>query len=130
MTSVVLDASALIALMRRERGADRVEAAIGDAVISAVNYSEVCKKAVEQGGRVDFVASFVDGLSIAVIPFDREMAAVSAALYSETKSHGLSFADRACLALGERMKAEVLTAEQKWKLLTVATKITVIRKPQ
>jgi len=46
------------------------------------------------------VIAFIHSLSIAIIPFDELQAEVSASLYPETKKHGMSFADRACLALG------------------------------
>ena len=46
MTSVVLDASAVIAVLRSEPGADIVRSALSDAVITAVNYSEVLKKTI------------------------------------------------------------------------------------
>jgi PIN domain nuclease of toxin-antitoxin system len=80
VTSVVLDASALLAFLRSEPGADQVASALGDAVISAVNYSEVLKKTIERGGEIEAAADFIRGLSVAIIPFDEEQAAASAAL--------------------------------------------------
>ena len=49
VTSVVLDASALMAFLHSEPGGDIVWQALPDALISAVNYSEVLKKAIERG---------------------------------------------------------------------------------
>ena len=69
MTSVVLDASALIALLRSEPGAEVVRKSLAGAVISAVNYSEVLKKTIERGGPVKIAVSRIDALSIAIIPF-------------------------------------------------------------
>ncbi|MGA8734585.1 MAG: type II toxin-antitoxin system VapC family toxin [Terriglobales bacterium] len=127
MTSVVLDASALIAFLRSEPGADKVAKALGDAVISAVNYSEVLKKAIERGGAIETVADFIRGLGVAIIPFDEQHAAASAELYPHSKKHGMSFADRACLSLGVLRRVTVLTAERKMGLLTLPIKVTVIR---
>ena len=70
MTDTVLDASALMALLRKEPGAEVVRAALAEAVISAVNYSEVLKKTVERGGSPESTTDFIQGLAIAIIPFD------------------------------------------------------------
>ena len=127
MTSVVLDASAVIALLRSEPGCDIVRSAASDAMITAVNYSEVLKKTIERGGTGDAAASFVRGLSIVIIPFDHALAAVSAELYLQTKEHGLSLADRACLALGIQRNCKVLTSERRMALPTLSIKVKLIR---
>jgi ribonuclease VapC len=127
VTSVVLDASAVIALLRSEPGFDVVQNAIADSLITAVNYSEVLKKTIERGGTGDAAASFVRGLSIAIVPFDENLAAVSAALYLQTKEHGLSLADRACLALGIQRNCKVLTSERRMALPTLSIKVRLIR---
>jgi PIN domain nuclease of toxin-antitoxin system len=51
VSSVVLDASALLALLNAEPGADAVEAAMAadGAVMSIVNWAEVLSKAAETG---------------------------------------------------------------------------------
>lgn len=48
----VLDVSALLCLFNQEEGQDRVLAALGESVISGVNYFEVVAKLVERGGAV------------------------------------------------------------------------------
>jgi len=127
VTSVVLDASAVIALLRSEPGCDIVQGAIADAIITAVNYSEVLKKTIERGGTGEAAASFVSGLSIAIIPFDETLAAMSAGLYLQTKEHGLSLADRACLALGIQRNCKVLTSERRMALPKLSIKVKLIR---
>ena len=127
MTSGVLDASAVIALLRSEPGCDVVQGAIADAVISTVNYSEVLKKTIERGGTGDAAAAFVRGLSIAIILFDETLAAMSAELYPQTKEHGLSLADRACLALGIQRNCKVLTSERRMALPSLSIKVKLIR---
>ena len=127
MTSVVLDASALLAYLSAEPGADVVDAALGDAVISAVNYSEILKKAIERGGASEAAAEIIHGLSVVVIPFDEAHAIAAAELYPQAKPHGMSFADRACLSLGILRRSVVLTAERKMKLVTLPIKVKLIR---
>jgi ribonuclease VapC len=127
VTSVVLDASALIALLRSEPGAEVVRQSLDGAIISAVNYSEVLKKTVERGGPIAIAVSRIEALSVSIIPFDERQAAGCAELYPDGKPHGMSFADRACLALGVQRRLTVLTAEKKMRLLTLPIKVKVIR---
>jgi ribonuclease VapC len=127
VTSAVLDASAVLAVMNSERGADIVLAALADAAISAVNYSEVLKKTIERNTPVQPVLDFIGGWPIEIVAFDEAFAAMSARLYPETKSHGLSFADRACLALGLQRNCKVLTSERRMALPTLSIKVKLIR---
>lgn len=127
VTSAVLDASALIALLRAEPGADIVRGALPGSLLNAVNYSEVLKKTIERGGSGESAAAFIAGLSVMVIPFDAELASIAANLYPQTKEHGLSLADRACLALGIQRNCVVLTAERAMGLIALPIKVKVIR---
>jgi ribonuclease VapC len=128
LTKVVLDASALMALLRREPGADLVHRRLADSLISAVNYSEVLKKSIERQAAPEVVRAFVRNIALPIIPFDAALAVDSASLYPTTKAYGMSFADRACLALGIRQNAEVLTTEAKMAEIELPIKVTLIRK--
>lgn len=127
MSSVVLDASALIAVLRREPGAERLATLIENSAISAVNYSEVIKKTVERGGSRLRVEVLVNELAIDVLPFDRAQGSAAALFYPASKHLGLSFADRACLALAQSLGSPVATAEQKWAKLSVGVEVMLIR---
>lgn len=127
MASAVLDASALLAFLNSEPGADIVRGALHDAIISAVNYSEVLKKTIERNGSAERVSGIIRDLSVAIIPFDDAQAAATAALYPETKAYGLSLADRACIALGLQRHGTVFTADGDWKLLKLSLKLKLIR---
>ena len=89
MTSVVLDASALIAVMNSEPGAEVVRPVLGKAIISAVNYSEVLKKTIERCQTIGPVVAFVHGFSIEIVPFDESLATTSAELFPQTKPQGM-----------------------------------------
>jgi len=127
VTSVVLDASALMAFLHSEPGGDKVWEAMSNALISAVNYAEVLKKAIERGKEAVDVASVIRSLSLTIVPFDEDMAMHSATLYPVAKEHGMSFADRACLALGVARGLCVLTAERKMGLIKLPIKVKLIR---
>jgi len=115
MTSVVLDASAVIALVRDEPGADRVAEHLGNAVISAVNFQEVVKALLLRGFEVDVIREILDNLRLDVRPHDADAAFASALLVSETAQYGRGLGDRTCMALGVALDYPVLTTDREWK---------------
>ena len=125
--SVVHDASSLLAVAFREPGAEVARAKLRGSVISAVNWSEVVLAVMERGGRVEGLAQVFGGLGVSVMPFDVKVAARAAALYPVTRDSGLSFEDRACLALGLELNREIVTADRRWAGLELEVKIVVIR---
>ena len=100
---------------------------IPGALISAVNYSEVLKKAIERCQTTGPIAALLHSYSVEIVPFDEALAAASAELFPETKQHGLSFADRACLALGIQHKRRVFTSERRMGLVSLPIKVKLIR---
>jgi len=113
----VFDASAVLAAIFEEPGADRVEAlwAEGDNLLCAVNYAEVVAKLAERGMGDAEIATVIEGIPLDVIPFDRRSAHQAGLLRQATKALGLSLGDRACLALGMAREARVVTADRSWK---------------
>lgn len=116
--TVLLDASALLALINEEPGAEEVENVLGDAAISAVNIAEVAAKLAEVDWSPSEISAMVTDLQMDVIDFNLNHAVMSAELRSETKQFGLSLADRACLAVGIDRQLEVITADRVWLELT------------
>ena|SRR6266436_6589449 len=96
-----------------------------NASISAVNLSEVLARLQEIGMPEDDVA--VARLNLRVVAFDELQARATAQLRSLTRHFGLSPADRACLALGDRLRCAVVTADRIWASLDVGVEIVVIR---
>src|SRR3972149_11529847 len=124
VSEAVLDASALLAVLQDERGAELVEAAAaGGALISAVNWAEVLSKLADAGEHLeplseDLVWSAVLR-DVGVIPFGVEDAERVAELRSATRGLGLSLADRACLALAMRLELPALTTDRAWTELAL-----------
>jgi len=112
--STVLDASALLAMLFAEPGAETVADAIGDgAAASTVNISEVATVLVRHQRDAETILGRVCE-QISVEPFTERDAFGAAAMYPETASCGLSLGDRACLALAQRLGVPALTAEHAW----------------
>jgi PIN domain nuclease of toxin-antitoxin system len=127
VAEAVLDASALIAFLRNEPGADQVAAVLTRSCISAVNLAETYSKLVQYGKPLDAVAYQVERLRITVIPFDEEQATLVASLWKDTQPAGLSLGDRACLALALKKSLPALTTEREWQKCSLGVEIVKIR---
>jgi PIN domain nuclease of toxin-antitoxin system len=128
MNEVVLDASAILAFLQRERGADRLTDEILDhAVTSTVNLAEVQTKLVKGGFSPDEAWAQTLSVVISAVPYTEEHAKTAGALITTTEKYGLSLGDRSCLALAIALNAPVYTTEQLWKNLEVGVPIHVIR---
>ena len=127
MIEGVLDSSALLAWFRAEPGGEEVRKVIGRAAISSVNLAEVVTKLIEFGHDRDEAVEVVRDFPCEVIAFDTEMALLTGALRAETKRHGLSLGDRACLALAMRERCPALTTDRAWAQLEVGVEIRMLR---
>lgn len=127
MAESVLDASAVLAVIQGEPGADMVMAALEDTLISTVNYAEVISKLVERGATYEDADAAVQKIAVPVVDFDLALARRTGALRSATRSRGLSLADRACLALGERERVPVLTSDRRWEGALPNIEVRLIR---
>lgn len=117
MTILVLDTSALLALLNAEAGAaevgDRLKAA-ASVRMSSINLGELASKLVDYRKPATEAGSIVRGLGIAVTPVGVQDAIEIGRLRKRGRAVGLSLADRACLVLGARLRATVLTADREW----------------
>ena len=125
--SLVLDASALLAYLQNEVGADSVATGLEGALVSAVNWSEVLQKAMRAGVDTDGMARDFMALGVQFRPFTSEQAEIAAQLWNRTRQRGLSLADRACLALAIETASPVLTADRIWTELNLELDIHVVR---
>jgi ribonuclease VapC len=126
--NVVLDASALLALLHNEKGADKVEEAIFDkAVISTVNWTEVIQKAIARNISIDDLDNELAIVGLSYFSFDRQQARIAGNLWQQTRELGLSLGDRACLALAIHLDLPVLTADKIWQQLDIGVSIQLIR---
>jgi len=131
VSQIVIDASAVIALLRDEQGGDQVEQALAGsehyeiavARISAVNLTEIHQ---QLGPTLPALIGGA-GSVIQVADFTAEQAAIAAAMQEATRPLGLSLADRACLALAKELGLSVLTADRTWADAEVGVDVTLIR---
>ena len=126
MASAVLDASALLVLLKGEPGTDEVAEALPGAVLSAVNLAEVVGKLVDSGMPDEALRGLLEGLSLGVAPFDQGDAYAAGLLRAPTRRAGLSLGDRACLALAKRLDLPALTTDRAWKRVRSGATVRIV----
>ncbi len=125
MSNYVLDASAILALLNNEPGADIVQAVLSNetCIMSAVNWSEVAKKLSGRNLAVESVAQTLKGLGLEFQNFDYNQAVATARL----QAPALSLGDRACLALAQSLAAVALSSDRIWQTYNLGISIQLIR---
>ncbi|WP_445682865.1 type II toxin-antitoxin system VapC family toxin [Radicibacter daui] len=129
MSGVILDASALLAMLREEPGGAEVAGVIHDAWISAVNYAEVVSHFVHAGMPAIEVDAMLRPLPFSILAADTETARLAGRLRALTSDAGLSLGDRFCLALSLQEGLPAWTADRQWGSIAdrIGAKIFIIR---
>lgn len=127
MAEAVLDASVILAAIKREPGSELVAGLIPVSAMGAVNAAEVISKLVEWGYAPDDARAELAATGLDIIDADSDLAFHAGALRGPTRPLGLSLGDRFCLALGMRLQLPVYTAERRWLALSPSMDIRLIR---
>jgi PIN domain nuclease of toxin-antitoxin system len=127
MNEVILDASAVLALLNEEPGAEVVQKYLPKARISSVNLAEVIARLNLVGMPTEHIVEALNLLSLDVVPFDEDQALQAGILARETKALGLSLGDRACFALGIATGCAVLTADKVWLEVNLGVEVVLAR---
>lgn len=129
MKPLVLDASALLALLFDEPGAENVETLMHRAadkdqpvLMSAVNWAEVCYRVENKLGATALAQAkeFATNTPIAVVPSDRKLAEAAAGYKAADR---LGLADAFAAALARSRKADLVTADREFKSVEGEIKI-------
>ncbi|WP_032138870.1 type II toxin-antitoxin system VapC family toxin [Rickettsia tamurae] len=111
---VVLDTSALLALLQNEPGSTIVKPLIQFSCMSTVNITEVLTSLQRMKITMDTAYTLVTEIIPSIIPFDLEQAAHTAQLQPYTQPKGLSLGDRACITLGIKLQVPIYTVDKIW----------------
>ena len=126
MRRAALDASAILAVLFREPGANVIKDHYDEGIVSSVNLSEVVSKLSDRGMPSSEAREFLSELGLAVRPFDERLAYIAGALREATRPKGLSLGDRACLALGIAEAVPVVTVDTIWAEVSEAIGVEVV----
>jgi len=122
-----VDASAVLAVLNDEPGADLLASPDDRFIVSAVNLAEVVAKLTDDGIAPDAIDEMIDQLPLEVHAFGAEMAVVTGLLRTATRRFGLSLGDRACLALARGLDLPALTTDRAWRQLDLDVAVRLLR---
>jgi ribonuclease VapC len=125
----VLDASAVLAWLFRERGEQLVDRMLEHAAMSTVNLAEVLYRADEEGMPTEGLQHDLEALGVQVVPFTDEDARLLVEVRRAARRQGLrlSLADCCCLATGVRLNLPVVGADQAWEALRLGIEVVPLR---
>lgn len=115
--NILLDASALLALIQEEPGGEIIKPLLKFSVMSTVNVAESLTVLQRTGLPTQESLILITDIIATIIPFDLEQAGYAAELQSYVQHRGLSLGDRACLALGIKLQIPIYTADKVWAQL-------------
>jgi ribonuclease VapC len=127
MTEYVFDASAVLAELYDEPGADVVRACKAGARLSALNFAEVVSKLVDNGMQPAIARQMASELPLTIVALDRRGATEAGILRLTMRRAGLSLGDRVCIALAAELGLPVLTADREWARLDLGVEVRLIR---
>lgn len=124
---IVLDASAILALIQEEPGAEVIRPLLKQSMMSTVNIAETLTSLQRVDIGPEEGLEYMSLLISEIVDFDIEQALEVAVLFPKVKHKGLSLGDRACLALGKKYHATIYTADKIWKDADAGLDIQLIR---
>ena len=125
--TVVLDASAVLAFLQGEPGADKVGDALKNShcVVASANQTEIISKALDRGLDRPTIEAALTDLNYEVVDCTAQDGVQAGWMRTATRALGLSLGDRLCLATARRIQAQVLTADRPWTDAAKALKLRI-----
>lgn len=126
---ILLDTSALIALLKKEPGYEKVANVIAHSAISSVNLCELVSILAKNNIPGNEIDNIIHDILPEIIPFCDEVAIKAGKLSKFTTDYGLSLGDIACIATAEYYNMEVYTCDKTWTKLkkNISANITIIK---
>jgi ribonuclease VapC len=127
-TPILLDASAVLAWLHGEPGAEAVQALLQSGtpcLLTAANHTEVITKSLDRGVESTALRTILTHIGYTVVDIRVEDGAAAGWMRDATRAHGLSLGDRLCLAVAQRLQAQVHTADRPWLAVAQALQLDI-----
>jgi ribonuclease VapC len=124
---IVLDSSALLVVILKERGADRVSEALSEAVISAATLTEILSKSHQRGLSTDGSYRRILKFGIEIAPVTALHARIAGEISRAPHELDLSLGDRLCIALAIALDCELLTSDRGMAEFAAGVPVTLFR---
>lgn len=126
---ILLDTSALIALIKKESGYQKIEEVLPYSAISSVNLCELVSILARNNILENEIDEIIEDIVPEIIPFCENIAIKAGKLSKYSAKYGLSLGDKACLATAEYYNMNVYTTDKIWSELKthITIAINVIR---
>jgi ribonuclease VapC len=109
---IVLDSSAILAVLLAERGADKVVSRFDEAVISTASLAEILSKAEQKGLASEAAYERIVAFGLGIVPVETLHAHIAAKIALAPRELDLSLGDRLCIALAIVLRCELLTSDR------------------
>jgi len=124
---LILDTSAIMAIVLDERGSDVAARLAPGASLSSVNLAEIITKCIEKAVPPEIAKTYIRQGHIEIVDFDADLAILAGDLFRQAKKGVLSLGDRACLATAVKLEGTAVTADRVWAELDLPCKVELIR---
>jgi ribonuclease VapC len=123
----VIDSSAALAFLRKERGGELAPPVLASGIMSAVNFAEVVQRFWRDGLDPEPYIESLAQIGLTIVAAEMPAAHLAGALERQTKPFGLSLADRFCLAEALNRRLPVVTTDRPFSELNLDIEIKRLR---
>ncbi len=123
----LIDSSALLAVIYNERGMEKAQEYFENSYMSVVNAAECFIVLNKNGMPFDIAQNLLESIISKFIPLEYNDAKIIAQIKNSNKDIGLSLGDSTCIAIGNKLDLQIITADKAWLQVQSKSKIICIR---
>lgn len=118
--NIILDSSALLALIKEESAAEVIKPLLKHTIMSAVNVAEAVLILQQFHVQSQESLTLITDIIGNIMPFDTDQAIYIANLEPQVQNKSLSLGDKICIALGIKLQVPVYTTNTTWLELSIS----------
>lgn len=123
----VIDSSALLAVIYNENGIDKAQEYFDHSYMSVINAAECLMVLNRNGMPIDVAQNLLESIISKFIPTEYHDASLIAQTKNANKALGLSLGGSTCIALGNKLELQIITADKAWSEIKSQSNIICIR---